>query len=122
MTGRAKRVGALGTALILLAIWAQSIVPLAALRMAPDAAPLGLSAICGHAGAADAAGEPAPLVPGCHACPLCAVGLAAPVVAAPQPAARVLRWSPVAWPTPPPARIPHRPRIAGRPRAPPTLL
>ena len=112
----------LGTALILLAIWAQSIVPLAALRMAADAASPGLSAICGHAPGAPAAEEPALPAPDCHACPLCAAGLAAPAVPAPQPAARILRWSPVAWPTPPPARTQHRPSLASRPRAPPTPL
>ncbi|GJD44137.1 hypothetical protein AFCDBAGC_2001 [Methylobacterium cerastii] len=111
-----------GTALILLAIWAQSIVPLAALRIAAEPASPGLSAICGHALDAPAAEEPALPTPGCDACPLCAAGLAAPAVPAPQPAARILRWSPVAWPTPPPARTAHRPPLAGRPRAPPTPL
>ena len=122
MSGRATRAGAFGTALILLAIWAQSIVPLAALRIAAEPAAPGLSAICGHALGASAAEDPALPAPGCDACPLCAAGLAAPAVPAAQPTARILRWSPVAWPTPPPARTALRPPLAGRPRAPPNPL
>ncbi len=112
----------LGTGLVLLVIWAQAIVPLAALRMTAEAAPLGLSAICGHAPEAPAIADQAPLALGCHACPLCAAGLAGPILPAPPTVARPLRRSAVAWPIPPPVPTASRTRIPGQPRAPPASL
>lgn len=112
----------LGTALVLLVVWAQSIVPLAALRMTAEAPPLGLSAICGHATDAPTVDDQAPLAPGCHACPLCAAGLAVPVLPAPPTVARAVLRSAVAWPIPPPVPSVSRPHIPGQPRAPPASL
>ncbi|WP_027173743.1 hypothetical protein [Methylobacterium sp. 10] len=118
----------LGGGLILLALWGQAIVPVAALRMVADpvavvgssADPLGLSAICGHAEGFPAIGDQAPATPACKACPLCAVGLSSPLVPQAPSVARRQGWYALAWPIPPPS-APARPqRPSGQPRAPPT--
>ncbi|WP_019903727.1 DUF2946 domain-containing protein [Methylobacterium sp. 77] len=123
---RASRL-CLGSGLILLALWAQAIAPLAALRMPADAGasqgwstgPLGLSVICGHSEDAPALDEQAPASSVCKACPLCAVGLSSPILPQAPSLARRQGWNALAWPIPPPlaAKRPHR--RTGQPRAPP---
>lgn len=120
-----RRPGLLGTGLIALALWVQALAPLGALRMmlgAPADRPLGI--LCGHgpdrAAISPTVDRPGPAAPDCALCRLCRAGLAPPPVPGGPVPARRFRWQSVAWPIPPPIRIPFEARRAARPRAPPT--
>ncbi|GEP09930.1 DUF2946 family protein [Methylobacterium gnaphalii] len=115
---------AFGAALLLLALWVQTLAPALALHwdLASTGPMLDLT-ICGHplgTGDAQAAAElPQPAMPGCSHCGLCSAGVATPAMPVIPRIARALRWHVVAWPMPPPARqriVPiHLPQARGPP-------
>ncbi|MCE4226723.1 DUF2946 family protein [Methylobacterium sp. C25] len=116
----------LGAALLLLALWVQTLAPALALHwdLASAGPTLDLT-ICGHtlAPGDDVSGvaTPQPSMPGCSHCGLCSAGVATPTLPSLPVIARTLRWLVVSWPMPPPARGHAISKTLPQARGPPSL-